>query len=132
MHSSLALVFGLLATSISAIPTGSIDTRQNHEVVFQLSNDKSGANGSKPIALDHEPKGVIELFKDTPVFVDGTVYATSAQLTKIVAGAHCTIQKDSHVIAEVNDRATYADLDGNPKQAIPVNLGGAFISCWKA
>ncbi|PGH33347.1 hypothetical protein GX50_03824 [[Emmonsia] crescens] len=129
MQISFAVVIGLLASSISAIPTSH---RSSHKVTVQLINDSTGASGSASIPLNHKKKDISHLFGHTNIASHGRILASSVQLTKIVQGGFCTIWDAHHrVIANLNDRDTFDDLDGNPDAAEPIHLNGATIACGK-
>ncbi|OJD26590.1 hypothetical protein ACJ73_02029 [Blastomyces percursus] len=131
MQISFAVVLGLLATSISATPTPR-RTRGSHSVRVQLTNDLTGCWGSKVIPLDNKPRDVVELFGDTRVVSHGQLLASSVQLTKIARGGYCSI-KDQHgaLIADINHRDTFEDLDGDRDEAKPRDMRGTVITCGK-
>ncbi|EEQ90376.1 hypothetical protein RJZ56_001965 [Blastomyces dermatitidis] len=131
MQISFAVVLGLLATSISATPTRR-STQRSHSVRVQLTNDLTGRSGSKMIPLDNKPRDVVELFGDTHVVSHGHLLASSVQLTKIARGGYCTI-KDQHdaLIADINYRDTFEDLDDDRDEAKPRDMRGTVITCGK-
>ncbi|KAK2787939.1 hypothetical protein FQN52_004352 [Onygenales sp. PD_12] len=133
MHSSLALVFGLLATSISALPTAPIITaRDVTHVTVQLTNDQTGLSSSKAIPLDYVKRPIIEVFAGTPIITEGDAFASSTQLTDFVADVRCEfVGIYDDVLVELTDRATFADLDGNPDAATPITLKNYRIACAK-
>ncbi|KLJ08707.1 hypothetical protein EMPG_15861 [Blastomyces silverae] len=132
MQISFAVVLGLLATSISATPTPRV-TRAHHNVRVQLTNDLTGRSGSKTIPLDNQARDVVELFGDTRVVSHGQLLASSVQLTKIARGASCTIKDQQNaLIAEINYRDTFEDLDGDRTEAKPRDMRGTVITCGKS
>ncbi|KAK2799922.1 hypothetical protein FQN50_008315 [Emmonsiellopsis sp. PD_5] len=132
MHSSIALVFGLLATSISALPTAPITARDATQVTLQLTNDQTGLSGSKPIPLDYVKRPIVEVFAGTPIVANGDALASSTQLTDFVADVRCSfVAPNDDVLVELTDRVTFADLDGNPDTATPISLKDVRITCAK-
>ncbi|PGH02576.1 hypothetical protein GX51_04603 [Blastomyces parvus] len=131
MQISFAVALGLLATSISATPTP-ITARSSHSVRVQLTNDLTGRWGSVMVPLDNQRRDVVELFGKTRVYSHGALLASSVQLTKIARGGYCTI-KDQHgsLIADIDDRDTFEDLDGDRSEAKPVDMKGTVITCSK-
>ncbi|EEH21088.1 hypothetical protein PABG_03319 [Paracoccidioides brasiliensis Pb03] len=130
MYISFVIILGILTTFISALPAG--DSKGHDQVTVQLINDRTGAWGSVRIRLDNKPKNVVDLFQKKPVFSDGTVKATSMQMTRIIAGAHCRIEdeKTKKTIMEIDDRKTFDNVDGSDSKVPVINLKGSTICCW--
>ncbi|OJD13211.1 hypothetical protein AJ78_06303 [Emergomyces pasteurianus Ep9510] len=130
MHISFAVIVGLLATSISAIPTPQISNRDSRHVLVQITNDMTGASGTVELPLDGQKKPVADLFGNTNIASGGQILATSVQFTKIIQGGTCIfVDGVDTVFAHINDRQTFDDLDGDRSTARPVDLRGTFIKC---
>ncbi|KKZ67255.1 hypothetical protein EMCG_07060 [[Emmonsia] crescens] len=132
MQISFAVVIGLLATSISAIPTRHQQSSEEH-VTVQFTNDLTGASASASIQISGRGLKISHLLKDTNIDSHGKIVASSIQMTKIVQGVHCymTDHHDKN-IADITDTHTFSDLDGNPNAAKPIRIEKAHILCkWK-
>ena len=98
-------------------------------LTVQLSNDKTGATGSATIQANGVDQSVVALFGNTPVGAGNHVVASSAQLTNFPQGVFCIIKQGETPVGILNFKKTFADLDGNPDVATPVNLDGAVLNC---
>ncbi|GLB08242.1 hypothetical protein AtubIFM57258_004130 [Aspergillus tubingensis] len=122
MKSISAVLIALLATSVSAGPI--IPT-----VTIALANDQTGAQGSAAVPADGSVQSISALYGNTGVGSGGVVKASSAQLTNFQANTNCVITNYGSVLATLNSRNTYVDLDGNPSAAQPVDLSAATVKC---
>ncbi|PLB46348.1 hypothetical protein P170DRAFT_362060 [Aspergillus steynii IBT 23096] len=125
MKSFTAIVFSLLAASVFAAPV----EERALQVTVSLANDQSGANAGVQFPADGNNRSIRTLYGNTPVGAGGTVLASSAQLTAFPQTINCVIRNNGAVIATLTAQRTFADLDGNPNAAIPVNLNGGVINC---
>ncbi|KAJ5325137.1 hypothetical protein MYU51_021093 [Penicillium brevicompactum] len=126
MQFSLSLILPLLALSVSAIP---LEVRQSSAVTVALSNDQSGATATATFQPDNIVRGIFSLYGTTSVGAGGTVKASSAFLNSAPQNINCVIFNGGVKIATLTNDKSYADLDGNPGQAIPVSLNSATIQC---
>lgn len=115
-----------LAAAVSASP---LQARDSGSVTFALSNDMTGAYATAKIATDNLPHSIGVYFAGSPVMVDYKILASSAQLATVPAGINCVLTNNGATIATLTEQATYADLDGNPNQLIPVTLSEGRITC---
>ncbi|RAK96025.1 uncharacterized protein BO80DRAFT_417653 [Aspergillus ibericus CBS 121593] len=122
MKSISAILVSLLATSVAAGPV--VTT-----VTIALANDQTGAQGSAAIPADGSEQSIQNLYGNTGVGTSGVVKASSAQLTNFQQTTNCVIKKYGSVLATLTAQRTYADLDGNPNAAQPVDLSGAVVRC---
>lgn len=125
MKSFTAVVFSLLAASVYAAPV----EERALQVTVALSNDQTGANAGVQFAADGTNKSIRTLYGGTSVGAGGIVRASSAQLTAFPQTINCVIRNNGVVIATLNAQRTFADLDGNPNAATPVNLNNGIINC---
>lgn len=114
-------IIAYLATAGLAEP----EKRNANDVTVQLANDQSGANANVPVPADGKKRHIAALWGKTPLARKGTVYATSAQLTKFQQDSVCEISGDHHLDAKLNARQTWVSLKGGAV----VNLEDAFIVC---
>ncbi|KAJ5184039.1 hypothetical protein N7492_001655 [Penicillium capsulatum] len=123
---SVVAICAFLAASISAAP---LETRHASQVTVALSNDQSGAYAGVPFAADHTDRSILSLFGSTSVGSSGSVIATSIQLTQFPTNINCVLKTDWITLAILTPEKTFADLDGNPDAAKPVDLSHAVINC---
>ncbi|KAL5358581.1 hypothetical protein BJX96DRAFT_45217 [Aspergillus floccosus] len=124
----------LTSTSIICLLAGTswaaaIDARQTQQVTVALSNDRSGAYAGVSIPADGTDKSISALYGGTSVGASGSVLATSAQLAAFPPTIKCVIVNGGATIATLTAQKTYADLDGNPAVANPVNLSNGVLRC---
>ena len=130
MKTTLAVILGLLATSISAAPSMKKARQTFSLVTVQLANDQSGANAAVTIAADGTARSIDDLFGNSAVGSNGAnVFASSAQLTAFQQDTACTITLNGAVIANLNPQQTFVDLDGNPNALTPIDLDGGVLTC---
>lgn len=122
----ILLISSLLVASISAAP---IESRQPQQVTVALSNDQTGAYAGKTFLADNTDKSVQKLFGATSVGAGGHVQATSVQLTAFPENISCLVKNKGVTVATLTAQHTYADLDGNPNAATPVDLTYATVNC---
>ncbi|KAJ5097743.1 hypothetical protein N7456_008464 [Penicillium angulare] len=128
MKSSSALYFVLAATASAG--SFKIQARSDEPATLALSNDLTRSYGSARVATDGLPHSIGVLFASTPINGGGGQFkASSAQLTVAPSGVTCVLENDGETIATLTEEATYADLDGNPDKAIPIDLSGGRITC---
>ncbi|KAJ5105096.1 hypothetical protein NUU61_002443 [Penicillium alfredii] len=126
MKATTIALCSLLVVSASAAP---LDAHHEHKVTVALSNDHSGAYTGVTIPADHTDRSITSLFGETAVGSEGTVYASSAQLTAFPQTISCVLARYGTPIATLTAQHTFADLDGNPGASTPVNLHDAVINC---
>ncbi|RAH65271.1 uncharacterized protein BO66DRAFT_405727 [Aspergillus aculeatinus CBS 121060] len=130
MKSFTTIIASILIAAVSAAPAPvDIEARVN-SVTVSLANDQSGANAGVPIPGDGVTRSIQTLYGGTSVGSSGKVLASSAQLTNFAQWSSCNIVNGGRSIAYLNSQRTFADLDGNPNAATPVDLSGATITCW--
>lgn len=115
-----------LAAVVSASP---FQTRDTEPITLALSNDLTRSYATAKVATDNLPHSIGVLFAGTGVNDGGIVKASSAQLVTVPAGINCVITNEGETIATLTAESTYADLDGNPNESVPVNLMGARVTC---
>ncbi|KAK1141033.1 hypothetical protein N8T08_009606 [Aspergillus melleus] len=125
MKSFTAIVCSLLAASVYSAPL----EERAPQVTVSLANDQPGANAGVQFAADGTDRSIFALYGGTPVGAGGTVLASSAQLTAFPQTINCVIRNNGVPIATLTAQKTFADLDGNPNTAIPVNLNNGVINC---
>ena len=123
---AVSTLYLALAAAVSASP---LQARDSGSVTFALSNDVTRAYATAQIATDNLPHSIGVYFAGSPVMVDYKVLASSAQLATVPVGINCVVTNNGTTIATLTERATYADLDGNPNESIPVNLSEGRITC---
>ncbi|KAJ5290967.1 hypothetical protein N7478_000218 [Penicillium angulare] len=127
MKASDTLYF-ILAVTASA-SSFKVQARSDEPATLALSNDLTRSYGSARVAKDGLPHSIGVLFASTPINVGGQFKASSAQLTAVPSGVTCVLENDGEPIATLTEETTYADLDGNPNKAIPIDLSGSRITC---
>jgi hypothetical protein len=125
MKSAIATSLLLAATAIAA----PLEARAAATVGFALSNDQSGSYAGVTFPADGTDKTISSLFGSTSVGSSGHVLASSAQLTQFPGTINCVLKNNGAALATFTAQKTFADLDGNPAKAIPVNLDHATINC---
>jgi hypothetical protein len=123
---SIIAVCSLLVASVAAAP---LEARTAPSVTFSLANDQSGANAAASFPADGTSRTIASLFGTSSVASNGHVWATSAQLTAFPQTITCALTNNGVTIADLSAERTFADVDGNPNAAIPVDLTGALINC---
>ncbi|KAJ5876442.1 uncharacterized protein N7529_002026 [Penicillium soppii] len=126
MKFTIASIISILAITVAATP---LEVRQSNTVTVALSNDQTGAYANAAFSADNTDKSISSLFGSTSVGAGGTVKATAAQLTFFPQSINCVIINNGATIGTLTAQQTYADLDGNPNTAIPINLNNAKIRC---
>ncbi|KAF2491666.1 hypothetical protein BU16DRAFT_621190 [Lophium mytilinum] len=127
MKSFAAIAFGLVA-AVSAIPTPA--ATQVADVTFSLTNDLTGANAAATIPGNGVDVPLVDLFLGTSVAPNGQILATSIQFVTLPPNVFSACVFDLNGAAVViNDKKTFADIDGNPYAAIPQILNGVTINC---
>ncbi|KAB8258562.1 hypothetical protein BDV32DRAFT_151192 [Aspergillus pseudonomiae] len=126
MKTTFAVIISILTASISAAP---LEARQSNDVTVALSNDQSGAYAGVKFPADGTDKSIKALYGGTSVGASGSVLASSAQLAAFPQTIHCVIKNNGAVIATLDAQHTFADLDGNPAAATPVNLDHGIVNC---
>ncbi|CAI7678615.1 unnamed protein product [Penicillium pancosmium] len=106
-------VYLALAATVSA---STFQARDTEPVTLALSNDLTRSYATAQIATDGLKHSIGVLFAGSP-------------LATVPNGIHCEITNGGATIASFTERNTYADLDGNPNQAVPVNLSSARVAC---
>jgi hypothetical protein len=137
MKTTFAIISALFAASTTLAapaggpqypPTSAPATSQTATVSF--INDQSGANAPIVAPLDGTVISLSNALINTSLGASGQVLATSAQFVAFPQGAACAITAaNGQIITNLNDQKTFADLDGNPNAAVPVNLAGATLTC---
>lgn len=125
MKSTIVATLLLAATAV-AVP---LEARAAATVGFALSNDQSGAYAGVTFPADGTDKSIKSLFGSTSVGSSGHVLASSAQLSQFPGTINCALKNNGATIATFTAQKTFADLDGNPAKAIPINLDSAIINC---
>lgn len=115
-----------LAVTVSA---STFQARDTEPVTLALSNDLTRGYATAQIATDGLKHSIGVYFAGSPVSQDGKIMASSAQLATVPNGIHCEITNDGTTIATLTEQSTYADLDGNPNESVPVNLSAARVAC---
>lgn len=119
-------VYLALTATVSA---GTFHARDSEPVTLALSNDLTRSYATAQVATDGLKHSIGVLFGGSPVYQDGKVLASSAQLATVPNGVQCEITNNGVTIATLTEESTYADLDRNPKESVPVNLSGARVIC---
>lgn len=125
MKSAIFASILFVATAIAA----PLEARAAATVGFALSNDQSGSYAGVTFPADGLDKTVSSLFGSTSVGSSGHVLASSAQLTQFPGTINCVLKNNGAVLATFTAQKTFADLDGNPAKATPINLDNATINC---
>ncbi|KAJ5159375.1 uncharacterized protein N7482_006379 [Penicillium canariense] len=115
----------VFAATISASP---LEAR-SQSVTVALSNDQSGAYSGVSFSADGTDKTIPSLYGGTSVGSGGHVKASSIQLTAFPQTISCILRNNGATLTTLTAQHTFADLDGNPNAAIPVDLSGAVINC---
>jgi hypothetical protein len=126
MKFTFATLLPFMAVLAAASP---LEARQWSQVTVALSNDQSGAYSGVAFLADDTEKSILSLFGSTSVGAGGTVKANAAQLTAFPQSINCVIKNNGAIIGTLTAQHTYADLDGNPNAAVPINLNNAKIRC---
>jgi hypothetical protein len=137
MKTTFAILSALFAASTTlAAPAGGHQTPPSYApstsqtATVSFINDQTGANAPIVAPLDGTVISISGALISTPLGASGTVLASSAQFIQFPQGAACAITAaDGQIITNLNDQKTFADLDGNPDAAVPVNLTGATLIC---
>ena len=126
MKSFAAVVLGLAAAA-SAIPAPK-STVAN--LTFSLTNDLTGANAAATIPGNGVDVPLEDLFVGTSVAPGGQILATSIQFVTLPPNVFsaCVFALNGRTVV-INDKKTFADIDGNPYAAIPQLLNGVTINC---
>ncbi|CAO2650199.1 Nn.00g014910.m01.CDS01 [Neocucurbitaria sp. VM-36] len=123
--STVALFSGALA-----VPT--LSARQAPQFfTFSLSNDITGANAARSVVVNGGPVTLGGLFTWSPLVKDGRVIATSAQNLNPVGGAVLCVFTDPATgkVFRLNDKVTFADLDGNDQAAVQTDVTDFTFQC---
>ncbi len=129
MKATIFASAAVLFTVALAAPT--LKTRQDASTfTLQLSDDMSGLTDSRPVAIDAGPINLGEHFPSSTLAPNGTLIATSALNSSPGLPVTCTIVDPiSGATFQLDQQLTYADLDGNPNQAIPTDITDFTIDC---
>lgn len=130
MKSFTAASLAVLATCVAALPS-SLEARQDTSTItFSISNGLTGAQAAATVPLDDSIQSFYDLFAGSILYVDGQVLASSLLLTAFPQGTECLVKDGSgNGVATMTPDITYFDLDGNPNEAILVDVIGYSISC---
>lgn len=127
---SIISSLALLATSVTALPSGFVARQNPNEITFTIINDQSGAQAAATVPIDGSVASFQTLFGTSSLASNGQILATSSQLIAFPQGVDCIIfQSAKAVIGHLTPSHTYIDLDGNPNAAIPVDVSGDSITC---
>jgi hypothetical protein len=127
--STLALFSGALATPLTAARSaGTFVPAQ--QFTFSLTNDQTGANAASSVAINAGPVTLGALFPwANNLLKNGRLLATSAQnINPAVQNVFCIISGNGRVI-KINDKITFADLDGQAGKAVPIDVTDFTIQC---
>jgi hypothetical protein len=97
---------------------------------FSLTNDQSGASATSSVVVNSGPVTLGAIFPwAANLRQTGQLVATSAQnVNPAVKNVACVIKGNGRVI-KINDKITFADLDGNAGKAVPTVVENFTIEC---
>lgn len=128
-----ATFFTLTTLLASALAGPALSTRQTTvptSTTISLANDFTGANAPSAVDINAGPIPLGALFQGTALDQGGRIIATSAQLTTIIANVFCIVNNPVMTLnARLNDKITFADLDGNAGAAVPTDVTDFTIEC---
>jgi hypothetical protein len=124
--STLALFSGALAAPFAgpAVPATLF--------TFSLANDISGANAATSVTINAGPVTLGAIFPwASNLRKDGKLIATSAQnINPAVQNVFCIFKNPANgAVIKINDKITFADLDGNAGRAVETDVTNFTIEC---
>ncbi|KAH7082727.1 hypothetical protein BKA63DRAFT_136972 [Paraphoma chrysanthemicola] len=99
---------------------------------FSLANDMSGANAATSVQINAAPVTLGSIFPwATNLRKDGKLIATSAQnINPAVQNVFCIFTNPINgAVIRINDKITFADLDGNRDKAVETDVTNFTIQC---
>jgi hypothetical protein len=133
--SIIATSLALLASSASASPliaARAAAPAPAQQFTFSLTNDMTGANAAASVPINGGAFVLKDLFPwATNLIKDGKLIATSAQnINPGVQNVFCIFSGNGRVI-KINDKITFADLDGVQGKAVQTDVSLFTIQCEK-
>jgi hypothetical protein len=97
---------------------------------FSLSNDITGASATSSVVVNAGPVALNAIFPwASNLRQNGHLIASSAQnVNPAVKNVACVFKGNGRVI-KINDKITFADLDGNVGKAVPIDVDAFTIEC---
>jgi uncharacterized cupredoxin-like copper-binding protein len=128
IFSTLALFSAALATPLTAARSASASPSQLF--TFSLTNDITGASATSSVQINAGPVALSAIFPwATNLLKNGKLVATSAQnVNPAVQNVFCIFEGNGQVI-RINDKTTFADLDGVVGKAVEVDVSAFTIQC---
>ncbi|KAF2623862.1 hypothetical protein BU25DRAFT_424541 [Macroventuria anomochaeta] len=123
---STLAIFG----SALAFPTAP-QTQTQTLFTIQLTNDFSGANAIRSVAVNNTPTTFSTLFTGTILVKNGAVIATSVQNVNPQGNAQCVIKNAVGAeVGRINNQKTFLDLDGDVTKAVETDVSAFTITCF--
>ncbi|ORY13620.1 hypothetical protein BCR34DRAFT_561822 [Clohesyomyces aquaticus] len=130
MQLTLALLTTLLTATTLAAPSTSLSKRSSYpQITVSLIDDRTGASAKATVLGDGLARNITDLFHGTVMDRNGSIIATSAQLTQFADATKCFFQNYNWIINMNGRELQYVDLDGDEKSAAPVILNGFNLQC---
>jgi hypothetical protein len=129
LSSTMISTITLFIASALAAPT--VIRRTDPFFNFALTNDISGASAPGSVAINAGPVALATIFAGSRLIKDGHVIATSAQNTNpAVQNVFCIFKNNVNgAVIKINDKITFADLDGVADRAVETDVSRYTIEC---
>jgi hypothetical protein len=97
----------------------------------QLANDVSGGNAIRAVQAVGVARTFLDVFANTVLVKDGAIKATSLQnVAPGGANINCIVNKaDGTFLGNINNQATFLDLDGVADKAVETDVSAFTIKC---
>jgi hypothetical protein len=121
-----------VATPLTAARSASAAASPSQLFTFSLTNDITGASAATSVPINGGAFVLRDLFPwATNLIKDGKLIATSAQnINPAVQNVFCIFSGNGKVI-KINDKITFADLDGVQDKALQTDVSQFTIQCEK-
>jgi hypothetical protein len=126
--STLTFFSAALATPLTAARSAASPSQL---FTFSLTNDVTGASATSSVPINAGRVSLSTIFLPwaTNLLKDGKLVATSAQnVNPAVQNVFCIFEGNGQVI-KINDKITFADLDGVEGKAVEVDVSVFTIQC---